>query len=233
MIDPKLPPVRSTHLWRAPRGLWCYDMWGHGDRPVLLIPPVLFDRVVWWPAAADLRPHATVIAVDLPGHGGSTRRSAYDPEELVDDLAELLYSLEMQRAPVVVGHAASAPLALLFAARYATHAVVAVDPSERASPTGLREYIDGMALECLPNPYADMVSAAQDPDLLAGYRRCLRPVRPATTAAAGARLAVHSRAPAAADDGGGGWRHEVYDVPGRFPQLTDVPRFADDLRALL
>jgi pimeloyl-ACP methyl ester carboxylesterase len=232
-MDPTLPPVRSTYVWRAPRGLWCYDRWGHGARPVLLIPPVLFDRVVWWPVAADLRPHATVIAVDLPGHGGSTPRTEYDPEELVDDLAELLYDLQMQRAPVVVGHAASAPLALLFAARYAAHAVVAVDPPEPTSPTGLGDYLDGMDLDCLPVPYAEMVTVARDPDLLAGYSRCLRLARPTTTAAAGARLAVHSRTPVTINDRVAGWRHEVYDVPGRFPQLMDVPRFVSDLRTLL
>jgi pimeloyl-ACP methyl ester carboxylesterase len=236
MNDTSLPPVRTTHIFRAPAGLWSYDMWGRHGRPVVLIPAVLFDRVMWWPTAADLRPHATVIAVDLPGHGASTRRSRYDPEEIVDDLADLLYSLGTRRAPVVVGHAGSAALAALYAARYATHAVVAVDPPAPAtSPPGVAEYLTGMDLDCLPVPYADMMTPAHDPVLLAAYQRGLRLDPPTTASAATEYLAVHSRAPAIPPpcDPVAEWRHEVYDVPGRFPHLTDVPRFVADLKALL
>jgi pimeloyl-ACP methyl ester carboxylesterase len=121
------PPLRTDHRLSAPAGAWAYDLWGRHGRPVLLIPAILFDRLLWWPAAADLRPYATVVAVDLPGHGESAARDRYDPDELVDDLARLVAGLGSTRAPVVVGHGASAALAVHFAARYATHAVVTVD----------------------------------------------------------------------------------------------------------
>jgi pimeloyl-ACP methyl ester carboxylesterase len=88
MIELPLPPIRTSRQWPAPGGAWSYDTWGTNGRPVILIPTVLFPRSSWWPVAADLRPHATVIAVDLPGHGSSTRRRGYPAEVIVDDLAE-------------------------------------------------------------------------------------------------------------------------------------------------
>lgn len=237
-----LPPMRTTHVWRAPDGLWCYDMWGRGGRPLLLIPAVLFDRVMWWPAAADLRPDATVVAVDLPGHGGSTRRDRYDPDELVDDLAHLIHRLDVRRVPVVVGHASSAALAARFAARYATHAVIAVDPPDLAeAPVDLDQYLTGLDVGAIPAQYRDMVTPVRDAGLLARYAGCMRSDRSVVAGARGvahaARVAVHSQPPppGVCSPGAwrGSWRHHVYDVPGRFAHLADLPRFVDDIRALL
>jgi pimeloyl-ACP methyl ester carboxylesterase len=237
-----LPPVRTTHTWHAPGGLWRYDMWGRKGRPVVLIPAIMFDRGMWWPAAADLRQHATVVAVDLPGHGTSTARGYYDPYELVDDLAELIHSLNLRRAPVVVGHGSSASLATLFAASYATHAVVTVDaPVAADCGTDLARYLDDMHLDAVPDPYRDMLTPARDPRLLAAYTTCRQTNDPLAIdvgmVATPGQLAVHSEAPprrtrepAAPPDP---WRHEIYDVPGRFAHVTDAHRFVHDIRALL
>lgn len=238
------PPLRTTHLWRAPGGLWCYDLWGRHGRPVVLLPAVLLDRVMWWPAAADLRPHATVIAVDLPGHGGSTGRHRYKPEELIDDLAGLLHHVGVRQAPVVVGHASAAPLAVLFAARYPTHAVVSVDPLDgHHTAVGLARYLASMQLTALPAPYDTMVLPARDPKLLAAYRECMTVDHPSPVGMGWgwttqpARLVVHSSAPARRQPEPGApadpCRIVCYDVPGRFAHLTDAPRFVDDIRALL
>ena len=239
MIEKTLPPVRTTHLWRAPGGRWCYDLWGHHGRPVVLIPAVMFDRVMWWPAAADLRAYATVVAVDLPGHGVSTARERYDPYELVDELAQLVHRLGVRRAPVVIGHASSAPLAALFATQYAAHAVVIVDPPEAPHPPAqLTEYFSGLGLDAIPACYRDMVTPGTDAGLLAAYAGCIDPgpvTGWATAAAQSTRLAVHSQTPPhrLATGVGAEWRHEVYDVAGRFAHLTDVNRFVRDVRALL
>jgi pimeloyl-ACP methyl ester carboxylesterase len=233
-----LPPVRTTHVWRAPGGLWCYDTWGKHGRPIVLIPAVLFDRVMWWPAAAELRAHATVVAVDLPGHGASTRRHRYNPYELVDDLAELVHHLGVQRAPVVIGHASAAPLATLFATQYPVHAVVIVDPPDTPHPPAQpTEYLSDLGLDAIPACYRDMVTPSTDAGLLAAYASCTDagPARGwASAVAQPARLAVHSQTPPRhttrpADQ----WRHEIYDVAGRFAHLTDLHRFARDVRALL
>jgi len=223
-----LPPQRTDHRLPAPAGRWTYDLWGHHGRPLVLIPAILFERVMWWPAAADLRPHATVVAVDLPGHGGSAARDRYDPDELVDDLARLVAGLGSTRAPVVVGHGASAALAVHFATRYATHAVVTVDAPGHF-PAQRDEYLAGMRLESLPDRYRDLVVPAADPHLLTGYARCRGP-HPTPAVARTARLAVHSEPlPAPAP----GWPARVYDIPGRFAHLTAAPRFVEDIRTML
>jgi pimeloyl-ACP methyl ester carboxylesterase len=216
MAAEPMPPVRTSHVWCAPAGPWCYDLWGRHGRPVVLIPPVLFERTVWWPAAADLRAHATVLAVDLPGNGQSAPREHYDPGELVDDLACLLHSLDLRQAPVVVGHGSSASLAELFAARYATHAVVTVDAPGTTHPREVGSYLAGLHLDVLPPEYRDLVTPRRDPGLLSAYADCLSPGRPPGTG------------PGAAP-----WRHEVHNMGGRLAHLTEITRFVRDIRRLL
>lgn len=234
-----LPPLRSTNYLPTPAGTVCYDLWGIHGRPVLLIPAVLFGRTSWWPTAADLRPHATVVAVDLPGHGESTARACYDPGELVDDLACLLDSLGIRRAPVVVGHGTSAVLATMFAARYATHAVVAVDPCRPADlPAAADDYLRAMAVDAIPEQYRYALAATPDQRLFDNHTTGLRGLRPATATlgVTPTRLAVHSRTPQVPEvdpDAARQWRHETYDVSGRFAHLAAADRFVTDLCALL
>ena len=236
------PPLRSTQHWATPHGLWSYDCWGHHGRPVVFIPAVMFDRLMWWPAAADLRPHATVIAPDLPGHGASTRRTHYDPDEIVAELAGLVDHLGVRRAPVVVGHASAAALAERFAATYATQAVVTVDPvSTSADPLATAEpddYLSAMQLDAIPPQYRELVRPAADTSLLAAYAPCRSAMElpPSTRAATCTRLVVRSRPPGkplAPASTGNLHRQVIYEVTGRFPHLADVDRFVRDLRALL
>jgi pimeloyl-ACP methyl ester carboxylesterase len=88
---------------------------------------LLFDRRMWWPVAAEPATDATVIAPDLPGHGETPTRSDCSPTDLAAQLAELIHSLELRRAPIVVGHATSAWLAAAFAHDFAVHDVLTVD----------------------------------------------------------------------------------------------------------
>lgn len=218
--------MRATHEWRG----WSYDCWGRHGRPVVLIHPVLFDRVMWWPAAAALRPHATVVAVDLPGHGGSGGRASYHLDDLVDELAHLVHSLATTRAPIVVGHASASPLAEAFAARYAVHALVIVDPLEHLDlgPVPLEDYLSSLSVDAVPARYRYLLDPVHDASLLKAYADCLRGTPPAHQE----RLVIHSRItqpPAGRPQG----RHESYDVDGAYAHLTDVDRFVADLCALL
>jgi pimeloyl-ACP methyl ester carboxylesterase len=136
-----------------------------------------------------------MIAVDLPGHGSSSRRERYDADELVDDLAELIAGLQLRRAPVMVGHGPSATLATLFAARYATHAVVAVDPCPPAVlTTDLDAYLHAMGTYAIPEQYRCMIEPACDRDLLRAYAHGLGNRRLATTTTGITRLGSPSTA---------------------------------------
>ncbi|RSM63934.1 hypothetical protein DMB66_21615 [Actinoplanes sp. ATCC 53533] len=238
MTDQTLPPLRATCSWRSPLGLWRFDTWGGHGRPILLIPAILFHRTMWWPAAADLRQHATVIAVDLPGHGGTAARRRYHPDDLVAELSLLLHTLGIRQAPIVVGHASAAPLAVYFAARCSAHAVVAVDPPRPHEPLPEPDrYLTAFDLDAIPSYYRDLATPAFDPHLLTAYAACMRLEEPSTSPAVGrpAHLALHSRQPppSPTTTTDGPWRNHVYDTPGRFAHLTDVPRFVGDIRRLL
>ncbi|GAA2631832.1 hypothetical protein GCM10010436_44230 [Paractinoplanes durhamensis] len=230
-----MPPVRVTRQWPDRRRCWEYDTWGSHGRPVVFIPAILFGRTSWWAVAADLRLHATVIAVDLPGHGNSARRQTYEPHLLVDELAALIADLRIPQAPVIVAHGPSATLAELFASRYAAHAVVTVD-AEPDPPVDRPGYLQHMQPASVPRQYRSLATPTDDGCLLHAYRGCLQRDTASTTrvAANHQRLAIHSSPPAArlrpaAPDG----RLIVYDVPGRFPQLSAVDRFTADIRSVL
>ena len=235
MTDQTLPPLLTTKMWPGRGGPWYYDTLGRHGRPVILIPAILFERTIWWPTAADLRPYATVLTVDLPGHGHSPRRTHYQPDELVDELAELIAHLDLRRAPVIVAHGSSTGLAVRFTHRYAVHAVVTIDPYLE-TPTDRATYLRDVGADTVPGPYRHLVTAVDDPHLLDDYRPCLAPWPTDDTAPAPrhTRLAVHSRPPSAQIiQALPGWRHETYQVPGKFAHLTDGDRFTRDLRSLL
>lgn len=125
--DLPAPPRRSTHTWREAGHVWTYDRWGTGGRPLLLLHGLLFDRTMWWPVAAELATECLVIAPDLPGHGDTAGRDDLRPAELALELAALVDTLALSRAPVVVGHSTAAVLAATFAATVCSQALVTVD----------------------------------------------------------------------------------------------------------
>ncbi|MEJ7787901.1 MAG: alpha/beta fold hydrolase, partial [Solirubrobacteraceae bacterium] len=55
---------------RTPDGA-CGTPMGTGGEPLVLLHPLGGDRRVWRPVLERLAPHRDVIAVDLPGFGGS------------------------------------------------------------------------------------------------------------------------------------------------------------------
>ncbi|GID29854.1 alpha/beta fold hydrolase [Paractinoplanes brasiliensis] len=183
-MDPQ-PVLRNTQIAGTPGNLLAYDRWGTTGRPILLLHGLLFDRTMWWPVAAELAGHCSVVAPDLPGHGQSPIRDDCSMARIADDLATLVQSLGSTRAPIVVGHDASAGLALTFADRYATHRVFAVD-----GPTG------AATVEEVPTAFLSYAEPREDPALLKTYEHWL--AAPPTQRAAPARLpATHLTDPAA------------------------------------
>lgn len=258
MTPDLLPPIRKAGTLPCAGGTLSYDTWGALGRPVLLLHSVLFDRRMWWPVAAELHRHCAPVAADLPGHGQSPGRARYDAEELIDEMGALLYKHRYVQAPIVVGHGASAGMASLFAKRFATHAVVLVDPPDErplqpASATTLPDttetgtLLGEMQAADVPSHFRHLAEPSPDRALLQAYSNCID-VDPWISVAFDAplarvnrgtlRLAVYSQVPLADPRHvlrrvSGKWRYSVYNTAGRFPHLTNVGKFAADIRSLL
>ncbi len=97
--------------------------------PLVLLHGLSFDRRMWQPALTALRqrdPGRAVLALDLPGHGGSPMQDPCD----IDDVAAAVASAVADAgydAPVVVGHSISGVVATRYAVTYPTRGVVNVD----------------------------------------------------------------------------------------------------------
>jgi pimeloyl-ACP methyl ester carboxylesterase len=211
------PSLRTTHVTASPKNLLVYDRWGQFGRPVVLLHGLMFDRTMWWPVAAELAGAAcTVIAPDLPGHGQSPPRQDYRVERIADDLAGLVNALGLHRAPVVVGHAASALLATAFADAYATHHVLTLDEPTIAAST-IEDLVTTAGLDAVPEALRPYAAPRTDPALLRAYESWLAqpPTRRNQPAMAGRTPALPS-GPA-----------------GPLAHLTDPRGFAAELRALL
>ena len=92
---------------------------GAGDRPVVFLHGIGSSAAAWDPVAAGLqaRGHRT-IAVDLPGHGSSSKsRGDYSLSELASVQRDLLDALDIPRC-ILVGHSLGGGIALQFAYLY-------------------------------------------------------------------------------------------------------------------
>ena len=243
------PSLRAERHWAGPGGPWTFDVWGSTGRPVLCLHGLTLDRSSWWPAAAQLAAECTVIAVDLPGHGGSPDRLNYPLPALVDELAALLAHLDLRRAPIVVGHAESALLATMFGTAFATHAVVAVEPETQLAPpdgTAVDTLAAGLGVDSLPPAHRPLAAPRPDPAILSRYLQSRNDLTGPDPRHHLATLLRRIRAPYLSVFGRLPWpgyrewlrrlnpnaRCAVYGTRSRLPQLADTPRFVADLRSL-
>ena len=210
------PPRRSTHATNSPLNRLVYDRWGQFGRPVVLLHGLLFDRTMWWPAAAELAGDCTVIAPDLPGHGQCPHRMDYSLERIAADLAGLVHDLQLHRAPIVVGHGTASWLAIAFADAYATHCLLTLDEPTGELPGSVDDLVSAAGLSTVPEHYRPFAEPRRDPALLKAYGswKAQPPTR---------RLAVAGSGP-----GSSGPAPE-----SAFAHLTDPQGFAGRLRALL
>ncbi len=118
----------------------------------------------WAPFAERLARSSRVIAIDVPGHGGSDAMEEFTIEGVVGVLQDVCDQLGVD-SPTLVGHSYGAPLAICWAASRPVAAVVL------ASPVGMRPVHTGRARLVLP-----------------AHRALARTVRLWESAAAGRRL---------------------------------------------
>lgn len=106
-----------------------------GRPPLVLLHGPAFDRGMWQPALAELcaaDPGRQVLALDLPGHGGSAPLPRYDIDSVLTAVHEAIRWTRLD-APVVVGHGSAAVIATGYAARYPARGVVNVNQWLRAA----------------------------------------------------------------------------------------------------
>ena len=126
-----------------------------GEGPViLLIHGMAGSSETWETTIERLAEHATVIAPDLPGHGGSDKpRGDYSLGALANSLRDLLVVLGHERV-TIVGHSLGGGVALQFAYQFP-------DRCERlvlVSAGGLGKEVHGL-LRALSAPGAEYVLA--------------------------------------------------------------------------
>jgi len=164
-----------------------------GRPPLVLLHGLTFDRAMWQPALAGLRetdPGRQVLALDLPGHGGSPPRPRYDIENLAAAVHDAATAARLT-APVVVGHSMAAVIATVYAARYPARGVVNVDQWLRVEPfaalvkslageiggggfaAAWQQFEQSMHMEVLPATARDLLRPASSvrQDVVAGYWR--------------------------------------------------------------
>ena len=103
--------------------------WPDGRPPLVLLHGLTFDHTMWLPALAELRttdPDRHVLALDLPGHGGSPAWPRYDLDSVAAAVHATVTAARLPE-PVIVGHSMAAVIATVYAAGYPARGVVNVD----------------------------------------------------------------------------------------------------------
>jgi pyruvate dehydrogenase E2 component (dihydrolipoamide acetyltransferase) len=113
---------------------------GERGEPVVLLHGFGGDLNNWLFAMPALAEEHTVYALDLPGHGGSSK-DVGDGGGLADAVVAFLDSQELER-PHFVGHSLGALVAAQVAARGRAASLTLVAPAGFGRPVS-REYIDG------------------------------------------------------------------------------------------
>lgn len=125
---------------------------GSGPQTAVLVHGIMSDHRAWHRVADELAERGfRVIAVDLAGHGASSRRSRYSLRAWADDVVETVRPLLRGAPDLLMGHSLGAVVASWTVSRLAPKAVVYIDPAF-AFPSGARGLLFKLAFACMPKP---------------------------------------------------------------------------------
>jgi pimeloyl-ACP methyl ester carboxylesterase len=97
-------------------GAFSYLDTGDGQETILLLHAMRRSATDWQPIIDRLGDKYRMIALDLRGHGGSSRTAQYSFELMRDDLGEFADALRLSRFHLI-GHSMGATISILFAER--------------------------------------------------------------------------------------------------------------------
>lgn len=100
---------------------------------LVLLHELTLDRRAWDSVLHALPSSQRAIALDLPGHGGSTALSQRGLYAVADAIHEGVLDAGL-RAPIVIGHSTGGALAAIYGARHPASAVVSVNAPLRLEP---------------------------------------------------------------------------------------------------
>src|SRR5258708_6680880 len=140
-----------------------YDTAGDGDPGIVFVHGWACDRSYFAPQVAHFSAGHAVAALDLRGHGASSRpepdAGVYEIEACADDVLAVAAAAGFER-PVVIGHSLGGVTALACAARPgAVRAAVMVDPAPIVNP----------AIKAFIGQAADAVAADHDTTWRTGF----------------------------------------------------------------
>ena len=92
-----------------------YDETGEGP-PLVLVHGITESAEMWAPLVPDLAADHRVVAVDLRGHGRSSRAEPYDIVSFASDVHQVLDSLGIGPEAVLVGHSLGGVVVTAYAA---------------------------------------------------------------------------------------------------------------------
>lgn len=137
--------------------------WGDRSAPPMVLVHGGAAHAEWWRAIAPfLLGDHRVIAIDLSGHGHSSHREVYRPEQWADEVLAVAQDAGSDRPPVVIGHSMGGFVTIVTAARHGASlrgAVVLDAPIRRPDPES-REASRGRFFG-QPKTYPDLATAKE------------------------------------------------------------------------
>ena len=137
-----------------------------GRPPLLLLHGIGSRSVSWWPVVDGLAAHLHLYALDLRGHGASTKpASGYRLADYAADLGAALDALGLAQ-PRVLGHSLGALVVLAWAIDNPERAaaIVLEDPPLRAGSETLEAFDGWMALAAMPVAQVAAYYRSEHPD---------------------------------------------------------------------